>query len=254
MQSLSRSSQNIENTYAPLIGKQVALDLLSTLKNYSNLLSRYGLHVPVSSEKSLLKLAQIPDEQISEIRSFYELCSKWISPSAEHGNLVDLNTEKERMFAQYALDHYGLQVDESFWKTLERDHIIELYSSDMRQIYRSLNFFKYCGYSLLDISIHEWFVLYDRPKLVTEQMFKDVETVFTQGLVRMKTNVQKHVSKQIFNSGDTQPFIPRANIVDFQYLGVLKTAGSSGTLAGLACTCKVSPVADGDQALMIDFI
>lgn len=228
--------------------------LLSALQQMSSTLEKYGYSVPPYSSHSLFKLASQTQERKNELTQIFELWNQWIQPeSSSETTPCPTNSKKERAFAEKALTYYKLNVDEKFWTKLEDDNVIEIYGKDMIQLYRSLNFFKYCGYSLLDISINEWYILWNRPSQIIRLMEQEVAHVLKNNLGVYKSNVPRHLLTETLNTGETQSFVPRASVVDFQYLGAL-WKGSPMIPEGFICTAAGSVLMKGDITLEIGFI
>jgi hypothetical protein len=136
---------------------------------------------------------------------------------------------------------------------LEDGHVIEIYGEEMIQLYRSLSFFNYCGYSLLDISINEWFVLWERPKQVIQAMNDHVREAFSQNIDAKKLQIPRHVLRETMNTGDTVPFVPRACLVEFQYIGSLRKS-PLGNPCAFICSASGEVIATGSEAMSIAFV
>lgn len=228
--------------------------LISTITKLSSTLEKYGHSVAPYSNQALLKLASISPEHKSEMTKRFDLWNQWIQPEASTENYpYPTNSEKERAFAEKALRHYNLNVDENFWKTLEDDQVIEIYGKDMIQLYRSFNFFKYCGYSLLDISVNEWYVFWNRPTQIIRAMEQEVAHTLQNNLGVHKSTVPQHLLTETLNTGETQSFVPRASLVDFQYIGVLWKS-TRMIPEGFICTAAGSVLMKGEVTFEIGFI
>lgn len=79
-----------------------------------------------------------------------------------------------------ALKKFNLSPLSDFFQELENDHIIEIYDSRGLQIFRNLNFFEVCSYSLEEVVCREWWHLYKRDETVTELIYKQSMKAFTQ--------------------------------------------------------------------------
>jgi hypothetical protein len=63
---------------------------------------------------------------------------------------------------------------------LNKNDIVEIYSSDGVQVFRSFNFFKLCIYPLDQILTYEWHELYRRDESITAGMMEIVRGIFSR--------------------------------------------------------------------------
>ena len=166
---------------------------------------------------------------------------------------MTLSPSVERNCAERALDSCGLKAHEDFWKTFGDDQIIEIYGLDMIQLYRGFNFYKYCGYSLLDISVFEWYVLWERPRKVIEQMAQQTNYVIENCFPVYRLQLPRHVLRETHNTGLTDLFTPRACIAEFLNMGALTKDFTTGS-QGFICTAHGELIAEGPEAMHFDFI
>lgn len=138
-------------------------------------------------------------------------------------------------------------MDPDFWKVLTEDHLIELYNQDMIQIYRSVNFLDLSSYSILDLMTNEWYVLWDRPKVVTDRLLKIAERFSSTYVAVQEFPIERHLLREVLDTGLTEPFVPRATLVDFKHIGTL-TSTTYGSPQGFICTSKGRIMAIGEDA------
>lgn len=229
------------------------LSLIETLQHFSRLLERYGFQVAAVSEKSMQQLPFLSDQKKFEIRHYFDCWSAWIQPEANDPDSIPLDLEKEKRFLKKALQYHGFNENDEFLKTLKKNEVIEIYGENMIQLYRSLNFFKYCGYSLLDISVFEWFVLWERPKKVIEKMTEFAQQTMKNSVEVQSFSVPRHVLRETHNSGMTDQFKPRACVVDFKNIGCLRKSPLASP-TGFICTAVGEMIAEGNDALNIQFV
>lgn len=229
------------------------ISLLKSLSDFSQTLSLYGLHVRISSTSSLQRLNQLSSETKKNIGAYYRLWNEWIQPEGVLTPVAKIDIELEKQFLRKALKHYGFIVDEEFWNVLSKDDLVEIYGEDMVQLYRSTNFFEISGYSLLDLSINEWFVLYERPRRIMEIMGEKSQKVFHESGPTQQFLIPKHLLRERCEVGTAEPFVPRAVLVDFQYISSLKR-NPLGKAKGLIVTCKAELIASGDESMNIEFV
>lgn len=224
--------------------------LLRHIEKYAQLLHIRGYNIRTTSYASLQKLKTVSSNKKLQLCSDFERKIKDLEFAIE-GEL----TEKDFYFhsLKRALDHFGYWVHDDFWKTLNKNQIVEFYGENMTQLFSSSNFFQYCGYSLLDLCLYEWFTLWERPKKILDGMHSFVANVTSDVVPKVPFNVRKHILREVYNTGNTEPFDPRATLVEFNYIGSLMR-GLNPTPQGFIVTCTAEIVAEGDDALNIQFV
>lgn len=166
---------------------------------------------------------------------------------------IEEEVVNEVALTKRALDVFGLKVTDSTWEDKAKDRIIEIYTGEGVQLHRSLNFFKTCGYSLLDLCVNEWYVLWERPSKVMEQLNQIVAQVMT-GADRPSTDmaVRPHIVRETYDDGTTQPFLPRSIVVQFR--DMFPAFNAKGEISGFVVTSEARVLSIGDDALKLGFI
>jgi hypothetical protein len=224
--------------------------LLVSLNQFAARLAECGYKVSAYSERALRKFEEIPVERQEQIIGDFENWNQWFS--SVEGTVPFAELEKHCL--RRALDNYGFHADEEFWKTLGEGQIVEIYGPEMIQYYRSFSFFKITGYSILDISVFECFMLWERPKKAIEETYNDVKVVL-EGFVPVKRfQIPKQLIRETYQTGSTEPFQPRAILAEFLYMGSLRAKVSDGIPTGFICSSRAEVIALGDEALKIEFV
>lgn len=227
--------------------------LLEALEHFANVLRRYGIKVAPYSEMSLLKLAEVPVEKKRGIRSLFENWAQWIAPDSDGADILEVDLEKEKLFLKRALDHYGVWIHDDFWSSLRKGHLIEVYGQEMIQIYRNIEFFKYCSYTLLDISIFEWYSLWERPRSVFEMIMDVARSVLVKQTPITKFKVPQHVLREVRPPNRENGEQRMACLVTLECIGSLYR-GLSRQPAGAIATSVGEIIAIGDEARKIQFV
>lgn len=117
------------------------------------------------------KLSETHQIQVNNQLSFYaELCSEHIK---EGYKISDGSTFLWRAFRKL-----GLTPTSDLFQFLTNESVIEVYSDENIQLFRNLNFFTYCSYSLEELHSLEWWHLYDRDAGVTNAIFEEGRKMF----------------------------------------------------------------------------
>lgn len=256
------TSLGVRQTEAPhscpsvdqIVADPVNARLLRALEGLSRTLRFYDVVVGVSTPESIRVLPNWATEKRVELAEYYEHLDICFQPMAGDPEPRDITPVKEISFAKKALDRLGLTVSDQFWSTVDVNQVIEIYRSDMIQVYRNLNFFRVCGYSLLEISVIEWFRLWQRPSSTLDKMSEFIALAMTTDVPAMTYAVPEHIllEKRV-ETGLTDFFTPRAHVVNFQYIGSVYSARDSRP-CGLICSATGSLVAEGEEALNIRFV
>lgn len=216
-------------------------------------LASFSIYPAKYSQHSLEQLNLLSSEKKIAIAEGFNLTSEWLESAVSEGIDLRVSKETEKKCALKALKHFGLKVSDDLWNTIEDDEVIEIYGRDMRQLYRGLNFFKVCGYSLLEISVYEWYVLWERPKQVIQKMAEQTNYVIENAIPVHCFNLPKHILRETLNSIGSEYFIPRACIAEFLHIGA--TLGEhSSRVEGFMCTARGEIIAEGSEALSIGFV
>lgn len=223
--------------------------LLEAAARFAKELERLGTPVQVYSDSSLQKLAEVSPEKKEQVARDFEEWSQWIEPLDPNHSY-----ENEISLLKRALRVHGFEASSEFIKRIEKDQIIEIYDENMIQLYRSFNFYKITGYSLTDISFHEWYVLWDRPKQVLEAIASELNTSLENYVPVALFKTGKHVVREIFNATGSKHFVPRASLLNPVRLGSLKPTKFGRRKRGFICTSTGETIALGKEAENIQFI
>lgn len=249
-----RFSKQVEPSLKVILDDPENKLLLLALERFAEILRRYGHIVSIYSSGSLLKLSDTTSEKKTAIRTFFENLADWMEPEAGSPEIIKVDLEKEKTFLRRAFSHHGLWMHEDFWNTLTEGQVIEFYGTDGVQLYRNINFFDFCSYSLLDISVFEWYNLWQRPSQIQEQMNRDAVKVFSTATPVMQYKVPRHVLREVKPpSLEIEEHPPLACLVQFKYAGSL-FKGVDPRPAGAIATSEAEVIAVGDEARTIHFV
>ncbi len=180
-----------------------ALDhsILESLVALARHISNKGYSCRAYSEKSLHLLAALPEEKKRATLAQLQILIQIIMQSEFENPSPDVsNDHPEKGLLEKALEFYNFELRDDFWKLLEKEDIVEIYNLDEIQIFRTLNFFKTCAYSLADLITNEWFMLWERPSFVIERMIETSRGYFSgknEGIQKMP--IPQHVLREIYS-------------------------------------------------------
>ncbi len=227
--------------------------LLRTLTDFSIKLKRYGLNVAICNHASLQKLAELNSDQKTQIREYFENWGIWIEPETSGDSIIEVGFEQEKTFLKRALDHYGFWIHDEFWKSISHGQVIEFYGKNMVQLYRNLHFFQFSSYSLLEISVFEWYQLWQRPSVIQDTMMKTANHVMTHMTPLLVYGAPRHVLRETRDMPDRECQEHVACLVQFKYAGSL-CRGLERTPVGAIAVSEAELIAVGEEALQIQFV
>lgn len=205
-------------------------EILEAHKNFSAIISNlYSTQIPAVSSRSLKQLIQLAEEKKSSILKDFNTFLAMEELSSPNFN--------EKQLLMSFLEETNQYVDEEFWKKYTEDTVVEIYSNEMVQTFRSFNFFKYTGYSLLDLSTFDWQILFERPKWVVNQMQSYVVKAL-QGIEgSLSVDIPEHILKQNYSSGLTDELRVHVCMVKFDQIATVRDSLTSAP-KGLIVTSK----------------
>ncbi len=178
------------NVLAPSI--PLGSEFISALDRLSSALQLNEIPFKTYDERSLKDFMQIaPDKQREVIEN--AIAYTELIPS---GPLAKFNLAVEKSVLQKVFKRLSIYPKDNFMDYIEEGDIIEIYTSKFIQVYRNLEFFRYCGYTLVDLLIKEWYMLYERPKSVTDVLYQISSNTLENGLGTVPYNVKEHILRE----------------------------------------------------------
>lgn len=221
--------------------------VLQQIEKMYKLLLSYHVFCKPYSQAAFQKLFQVTDP--AKLRGMADILQptiellEEITPS-EH----EESYEDEVAALRKALSKFGLRVDNEFWTCLHKGEVIEVYGDNMIQLHRSFNFYNKTSYSLLDLVVHEWFVLWERPEKVLHEILGMTADIINGKRSPGPCELRPHLVREIFDSGSTEPFVPRNLAVNFRYIFPLyRSVGSD--IHGFIITSTCNVISVGHQNL-----
>lgn len=203
----------VSNTALDLNLSPLELMVMTDLQKVAQMVRVQGYNCRAYSPKSIERFRALPEDkkevlaqQLKSVIALILNCSEIEAPADEH---------PEKIYVEHAVKFNNLELrDKEFWNKLEKDDVIEVYSSENIQLFRTFNFFKISSYSLLDLLTLEWFLLWERPSFVLNGLIQ-AATEMMQGQMKSATQLdsKRHILKEIYND-DTIGFKCSSVLVD----------------------------------------
>lgn len=148
-------------------------DFMSLTEDLTRWLAAEGIHCrPYVPGLPFFSQLPIPKRQeiVRAVRFYHELCQEQFK---EGYKITDSLT-----FTWRALKKLGLVPRSDLFSKVTDEDILEVYSSDGRQLYRNFRFFDFCSYTMEELYSLEWWSLYKRDEAFTEKLFAIVGRIF----------------------------------------------------------------------------
>lgn len=226
----------------------LAAEIIQQINELYRILAAAGIHVRPFTPKGLQALLTIDEDKKYKILQDLTNWKNILLSSEEY-----LNQVSEKNLASKALDYFKFKLKNHDWQETSTHDIIEIYNPQGIQLYRSLNFFGVCGYSLLDLCVREWFVLWERPKSVINAIHNVVQDVLSGQKKDTAVNIGSHLIRETYDDGTTQPFQPRITLVEFGNIYPAYNDDYS-KIIGFMITSSGKPLSIGAEATTVDFI
>lgn len=166
-------------------------ELLLEMEKFVAMLREYGISVKIDSPEAHLAWSQIPDMAKTKILAGFAGYSNNCAELHRSG----VNLRDNFSLLTHSLKRSNLFSNEDIRSFLTDDNIAEVYNLNHVQIFRTINFFDYCNYSVLDLLAREWFVLYERLSTVTEYAMREFLQSIASGKLQRLT-VPRHILKE----------------------------------------------------------
>lgn len=249
MMNVSVNFTDEENNLSVSLEHGYAAEIIHLVKDIYSILIKASVPVRPYTRKAVQTL--LASDEAKQLRIIHDLKNwKAILVSSE----VGLGNVDECHLAQKALNHLNFRLKDQNWQDACFDQIIEIYSPNGIQLYRSLNFFNTCGYSLLDLCVNEWYVLWERPTSVINRIHEVVNAVMTGQKQDTDVGIGSHLIRETYDDGTTQPFLPRTALVEFGKIYPAYCGADKKAIIGFVITSRGKVVSVGSETDAIDFI
>lgn len=145
-----------------------------------------------------------------------------------------------------ALKKYGVHAPRGYEQFIQIGDAIEIHDIDGIQIYRNLETFSYCSFSLAEMLCYNWQELYQRPKRVVQRLCEEIEGMSID-------------PSQVKNFSDLQHVItencddPLTLLIDLKSMIPLKT-DDTGEYWGAMTVKKATIIAEGFETTKFGYL
>ena len=162
-------SEMLETNSSPKGVSTQVQRVLATLENYAELLQERGHNVKPYTERAVNKLLTLSATEMIRFTARMEYFSIL---------MMDVKTTgDDKKFLKLCAERLGLIFDKNVYDTLNPGDVIEIYNTDLIQVFRNFEFFDVCSYTLLDLLSNEFYELYERGQLINQGLFNAISTL-----------------------------------------------------------------------------
>lgn len=152
------------------------------------LIEAEGLSIRPYKIPTLPYFLQLTAEQKSSVlehlQSYLDICRK--VRAKKH------SLKETAFFVRTALEYFDFRVDENVFDSINTHTMVEFYSLNHTQIFRTLHFFEYSSYTLEDIYCRQWIHLYDRDPAVSQEFLSCAESMIRDGKELIVPEIGEH--------------------------------------------------------------
>jgi len=169
------------------------------LKNSLDLLGNALRHLPLKhhyySERSVMNYLEHPIEIQRAVRERLTSYSHLINEIVRERADITNNTFVLKRWLQ----NLKLSTLNEIYERIEDDNIVEVYNAQGVQVFRSIQFFYFCNYDLLDVETRAWNELYERHELINNRLFEIVYDLFASPNKVFNIDVPPHPMREVFS-------------------------------------------------------
>ncbi len=189
---------------------------------------------PFSSESLKQYSSLLPTQKdliTQQLKNYYSLLQQITKLNSENPNSISI--QEEISHVKLALKHFNLKCINDDYSFIQKGDLIEIYSLDMIQLYRNIEFFRQCSYDLLTLVTFEWPVLYERSKLITNNIVTRARQIMTTAhkaepyLIPVHTLKERYVDAKNIFSVNLKSMVPLIDITTNERKGGLHSIQST---------------------------
>lgn len=121
-----------------------------------------------SSAKSLVPFFQLAESQQTQAINSLTIQLDFVREAITCG----LDAYNEGSLVRLAMKKLSLFADENLVEKVEPTDIVEIFSPDQTQVYRSFSCFALCNYTIAELVTYPWYDLYERPSMVEDKILE----------------------------------------------------------------------------------
>lgn len=239
------SIQKLEEQFANLDGYNSNLQrILMSLSQFSALLKNHKIDLRPLNPATQNVFKKLDESRQIEIVESFDTYKHMIIRAMEQQ--IDIHNEVELL--KFIIKDLRVNISPEAMDKIKPHHVIEIYSLDFKQIYRSLNFLSFCGYDLFELLTHTFYELYERSVSINEYLVAACSTLNERphNYVESLSSIPTHLMREKFSGNRTH------SLIRFKHLSLLRNL--NGEPFGYIITMRIKQIKDNPNLGSIDFI
>jgi len=170
--------------------KRMKLILLE--KQLIDIAARFNLTMKSAPAKTYLHLESSPEslfnyviDSAQKILGVFRVCLS-----------EDIDPWDDGEFFRLSMKGMGITFPSDFLDHITSGDVIEGYDFDRKQVFRNMAFMQNSGYSLIEMLANEWPALFDRSKMVTDQMIAYCDDILWKANKTIPFNIPVHYVRE----------------------------------------------------------
>ena len=176
--------------------------ILAMLENYAELLQERGHNVKPYTERAVNKLLTLSGPELLRFTARLDYFSMV---------MMDVKTTgDDKHFLRKCAERLGLIFDKNAYDEINSGDVIEIYNTDLIQVFRNFEFFDVCSYTLLDLLSNEFYELYERGQLINQGLFNAITTLNSRPFNMAPVNLldlPQHVLQEKFSTDQLRSMV-----------------------------------------------
>lgn len=158
--STTKINHDLAVSSASKAGSVSREEMASALSTVENTLEKFlGKPLPATPERAWVQFGNLNAQHQQMALAALRAQNAFVIGMMEEG----ITSTDEAAMLRFALSKLSLLSQEGLPYTVGPEHVVEIFDESHVQVYRSVNCFNLCNYSLLELSSYPWFELYERP-------------------------------------------------------------------------------------------
>jgi hypothetical protein len=222
--------------------------MLKVVNNIREIGQSKNIPIKTYTDTSLAQFLSLPEEKQARLTTAMEEYLAVLTAMPVKGEAPKVSSIQEEVkYLRAAMKRLGLTSNENIEEYIEAGDVIEIYNEQWVQLYRNFEFFRHCSYTLLDLLCNEWYVLYERPKQVIDEMVKCSTDVLNNGTGTVPFRGGDHILRERYLNAK------RAFKIKLKYISPLLDE-KTGKPAAVLTTLKADLLLEGDDVSKVHMI
>jgi hypothetical protein len=196
---LTKAQKFTEYNVANLNATDLELTLKVLLSECETLLASRGIQSASTTPAALQAFHHLSPHRQTLILNELQCGLTSLNEMIESPMTEKMTRDREIKVLSLYLKRMGLKVARTeIMDLIDEDDVIEIYTLEGIQIFRSWSCFHVCSYSLADLLVYDWATLYDRPSSAVTQILDCLNQATSAGTPLVKYGIPEYLMTERF--------------------------------------------------------